>query len=45
MLENLGMEKTEYLLNAEYSWDAIDFVDMKGSAAFAQAFDTKTIEK
>ena len=34
----LGMEKTEYLLNADYSWDPMDFVDMKGSAAFAQAF-------
>ena len=38
MLEKLGMEKTEYLLNADYSWDEMDFVDMKGSAAFAQAF-------
>jgi len=39
LMMKLGLEKTEYLLNDDYSWDPMDFVDMKGSAAFAQAFD------
>jgi len=38
LLMKLGLEKTEYLLNADYSFDPMDFVDMSGSAAFAQAF-------